>query len=63
MIYNITQARKQFEKLVDLALAGEEVILAGRNAPVARLEPIRMTRAPRRMSAKVRKHAHKKPKR
>jgi prevent-host-death family protein len=40
VIYSIKTARKQFEKLVDRALAGEEVILARRNDPVAELVPV-----------------------
>lgn len=40
MIYNISTAQKNLEKLVKKALAGEEVILAGRNDPVARMIPV-----------------------
>ena len=51
VIYNITTARKHFEKLVDKALAGEEVILARRNDPVAELVPV----APRKRLQKKRR--------
>ncbi len=40
MIYNISTAQKNFEKLVKKALAGEEVILAIRNDLVARMLPV-----------------------
>jgi prevent-host-death family protein len=40
VICNISAARKNFEKLIDRALAGHEVILARRNDPVAELVPV-----------------------
>jgi prevent-host-death family protein len=40
MIYNIGEAKKIFAKLVERALAGQEVILARRNDPVAKLVPV-----------------------
>jgi prevent-host-death family protein len=40
MIYNVSTAQKCFEKLVKKALAGEEVILARRNEPVAKMVPV-----------------------
>jgi prevent-host-death family protein len=45
VIYNNTIARIDFAKLVDKALAGEEVILARRNDPVAELVPARPGKA------------------
>jgi antitoxin (DNA-binding transcriptional repressor) of toxin-antitoxin stability system len=62
MIYNITQAQKQFEKLVDLALAGEEVILARHTTPIARLVAIGTTKvALRPLRAKRGKRKSGKP--
>jgi prevent-host-death family protein len=40
VIYKISTVRKNFEKLIDRALAGHEVILARRNNPVAELVPV-----------------------
>ncbi|MHB8501711.1 MAG: type II toxin-antitoxin system Phd/YefM family antitoxin [Candidatus Acidiferrales bacterium] len=50
MIYNISTAQKNFEELVERALAGEEVILTRRNDPVVKLLPL----APRERSRKKR---------
>jgi prevent-host-death family protein len=55
MIYNISTAQKYFEKLVKKALAGEEVILARRNEPVAKMVPV----APRKHLQKKRQSRKK----
>jgi prevent-host-death family protein len=43
MRVNILEARNQLSQLIKRAQAGEEVIIANRGEPVARLEPIRQT--------------------
>ncbi|MDB5440330.1 MAG: Antitoxin Phd YefM, type toxin-antitoxin system [Caulobacteraceae bacterium] len=41
MRYSITEARKNFSKLIDLALAGEEVMITRRGVVVVTLNPVR----------------------
>jgi prevent-host-death family protein len=48
MVYNIGEARNNFEKLTARALAGQEVILARRNEPVAELLPVVSRKRPQR---------------
>jgi prevent-host-death family protein len=40
MQYNVLEARNQLSRLIDAALAGEEVVIAKRGKPVARIQPI-----------------------
>ena len=46
-ITNIHEAKSQRSKLVERALAGEEVVIARAGKPVVRLVPIRESDAPR----------------
>mgnify|MGYP000317719348 CR=1 FL=1 len=39
-VYNMLQAKSNLSRLVAQALAGEEVVLANRGEPVARIVPI-----------------------
>lgn len=45
------QAHAQLEQLVDLAAAGEEIIISRAGIPVARLVAIALTKQPRRFGA------------
>jgi prevent-host-death family protein len=47
-ITNIHEAKSQLSKLVERAMAGEEVIIARAGKPVVRLVPIRESDAPRK---------------
>lgn len=38
--YNVAEAKAQFSRLLDAALAGEEVIIARAGRPLARLVPL-----------------------
>lgn len=40
MQYNVLEARNQLSKLIDAAIAGEEVVIAKRGKPVVRLAPV-----------------------
>jgi prevent-host-death family protein len=40
MTYNVAEAKAQLSRLLEAALAGEEVILARAGVPLARLVPI-----------------------
>lgn len=40
MQYNTLEARNQLSKLIDAALAGEEVVIARRGKPAVRLTPV-----------------------
>lgn len=40
MQYNTLEARNQLSKLIDAALAGEEVVIARRGKPVVRIQPV-----------------------
>lgn len=40
MQYNTLEARNQLSKLIDAALAGEEVVIARRGKPVVRIQPL-----------------------
>ena len=40
MQYNTLEARNQLSKLIDAALAGEEVVIARRGKPVVRIAPV-----------------------
>jgi len=46
-IANIHQAKSQLSKLVEKAMAGEEIIIAKAGQPMVRLEPIRTDVSPR----------------
>ena len=46
-ITNIHEAKSQLSKLVERALAGEEVVIAKAGTPVVRLVPVRDSDAPR----------------
>lgn len=45
------EAKTHLSRLVDLALAGEEVVIARRDRPVVRLMPILETRKQRRIGS------------
>jgi prevent-host-death family protein len=47
-ITNIHEAKSQLSKLVERALAGEEVIIARAGKPMVRLVPVRDSDAPRK---------------
>ena len=38
--FNIAEAKARLSELIDAALAGEDVVIARRNAPAVRLEPV-----------------------
>jgi prevent-host-death family protein len=40
MIVNLTEAKKNLDKLVEAAMRGEEVILARRGKPLIRIVPV-----------------------
>jgi len=40
VIFSITQAKAKLLELIDRALAGEEIVIARRGIPVARLVPV-----------------------
>ncbi len=40
MIFTVSQAKTQLSKLIDLALAGEEVVIASRGKPLVKLIPV-----------------------
>jgi prevent-host-death family protein len=40
MQYSVSTAKAQLSKLIDAALAGEEVVIARRSKPVVRLVPV-----------------------
>jgi prevent-host-death family protein len=40
MLYNVHAAKSQLSKLIDAALAGEEVVIAKDSKPMVRLVPI-----------------------
>ena len=47
--YNIAEAKSHFSELVNLALSGEEIVIARDNKPILRLLPVaeaRKTRKP-----------------
>ena len=46
-IANIYEAKAQLSKLVERALAGEEVVIARAGKPTVRLVPVRDSDAPR----------------
>jgi prevent-host-death family protein len=46
-IANIHEAKSRLSKLVDRALAGEEIIIARAGKPVVRLVPLRQDDSPR----------------
>jgi prevent-host-death family protein len=47
-ITNIHEAKSQLSKLVERALAGEEVVIAKAGKPMVRLVPVRDSDAPRK---------------
>jgi prevent-host-death family protein len=47
-ITNIHEAKSQLSKLVERALAGEEVVIAKAGRPMVRLVPVRDSDAPRK---------------
>jgi prevent-host-death family protein len=46
---NIHEAKSNLSRLIELAVAGEEVIISKAGKPVARLVPYRETKKPRRL--------------
>ncbi len=51
MQVNVHQAKSQLSKLIERALAGEEVIIARNNKPTVRLEVLPEARRRRRLGA------------
>ena len=49
MQVNVHQAKSQLSKLIERALAGEEVIIARNNQPAVRLEVVPQARRTRRL--------------
>ena len=47
MQFNIGAAKKQWESLVERAAAGEEIVIARRGKPIAKLLPVTNTKEPR----------------
>jgi prevent-host-death family protein len=47
-IYNLYEAKTAISKLVDLAAAGEEIIIAKSGKPLARLTAVPVTHTPRK---------------
>jgi prevent-host-death family protein len=47
-IVNIYEAKTNFSRLVELAAAGEEIVIARAGKPVARLTPLRDGKGPRK---------------
>jgi len=45
---NIYEAKTHFSRLVELAAAGEEIVIAKAGKPVARLAPLRDRKEPRK---------------
>lgn len=45
---NIYEAKTNFSRLVELAAAGEEIVIAKAGKPVARLSPLRDGKGPRK---------------
>ena len=48
MQFNIGEAKKQWESFVERAAAGEEIVIARRGKPIAKLGPIVNTKEPRK---------------
>jgi len=48
---SIVEAKKQWEALVERAAAGEEIVIARRGKPIARLGPIAKAKEPRNPGA------------
>jgi prevent-host-death family protein len=46
---NIREARNKLSRLIELAEAGEEVIISKRGKPIAKLIPYAATKRPRRL--------------
>ena len=42
MQYNVHEAKTHFSKLLDRAVAGEEIIISRQGRPIVRLKPIRV---------------------
>ena len=54
MIITIHAAKTTLSKLIERACAGEEIVIARRDQPVARLVPILAARAPKRKAGTLR---------
>ena len=53
MQINLTDAKAQLSKLIERALAGEEVILSKRGEPLVKLVPYERDTSPRDMSVRI----------
>lgn len=51
MVANMHEAKTHLSRLVERALAGEEVLIARAGTPLVRLQPVAPGRAPRRPGA------------
>lgn len=47
----IFEAKTQLSKLVDMALAGQEIVIARRKTPLVSLQPVRSTKSLRKAGA------------
>lgn len=54
---NIYEAKAQLSKLIDRALAGEDIVIARAGTPMVRLIPVRQS-APRRVPGSARGQIH-----
>ena len=52
-IINLTDAKAQLSKLIERALAGEEVIISKRGEPLVKLVPLERDTSPRDMSVRI----------
>ena len=53
MQINLTDAKAQLPKLIERALAGEEVIISKRSEPLVKLVPLERDTSPRDMSVRI----------
>ncbi|HEX9761220.1 MAG TPA: type II toxin-antitoxin system Phd/YefM family antitoxin [Candidatus Acidoferrales bacterium] len=51
--FNVHEAKTQLSKLLQRVSAGEEIIIANRGVPVARLVPVRRSRTGRQLGAEA----------
>ena len=56
LIFNILEAKNQLSQLVRRALAGEEIVIANRGRPLARLVPLEPPEQPQGLAAWLTSH-------
>jgi prevent-host-death family protein len=49
--FSVHDARASLSRLIDRALAGEEVVITRKGPPVVKLQPVQVTKQPRRLGA------------